>query len=54
MSPLPGHHQNSMTRSVLTWPTTTTRSTAALGNSIRQCIRLISEFPMLAVYAYHA
>ena len=25
-----------------------------LGNSIRQCIRLISEFPMLAVYAYHA
>ena len=45
---------NSMTRSVLTLASYDDQVTGDLGNSIRQCIRLISEFPMLAVYAYHA
>nr|MCR5082870.1 citrate synthase [Parasporobacterium sp.] len=26
----------------------------SVSNSLRQCIQLISEFPMLAIYAYHA
>lgn len=46
---------NSMTRSILTLasydPLT---SDASIENSIRQCIQLIANFPMLAVYAYHA
>lgn len=45
---------NSMTRSVLTLASYDDQVTGDLANSIRQCIRLISEFPMLAVYAYHA
>ena len=45
---------NSMTRSVLTLASYDDKVTGDLGNSIRQCIRLISEFPMLAVYGYHA
>lgn len=45
---------NSMTRSVLTLASYDDQVTGDLGNSIRQCIRLISEFPMLAVYGYHA
>lgn len=45
---------NSMTRSVLTLASYDDQVTGDLSNSIRQCIRLISEFPMLAVYAYHA
>lgn len=45
---------NSMTRSVLTLANYDDQVNGGLGNSIRQCIRLISEFPMLAVYAYHA
>ena len=45
---------NSMTRSVLTLANYDDQVNGDLGNSIRQCIRLISEFPMLAVYAYHA
>ena len=45
---------NSMTRSVLTLASYDDKVNGDLGNSIRQCIRLISEFPMLAVYGYHA
>ena len=45
---------NSMTRSVLTLASYDSQVNGDLGNSIRQCIRLISEFPMLAVYGYHA
>lgn len=50
-----GDIMNSMTKSILTLasydkhPTDTTVS-----NSLRQCIQLISQFPLLAVYAYHA
>ncbi len=46
---------NSMTRSILTLasydPMT---SDASVENSIRQCLQLIANFPMLAVYGYHA
>ncbi len=46
---------NSMTRSILTLasydPST---SDVTVENSIRQCIQLIANFPMLAVYGYHA
>lgn len=46
---------NSMTRSMLTLasydPLT---SDATIENSIRQCLQLIANFPMLAVYGYHA
>ena len=46
---------NSMTRSILTLasydPLT---SDATVENSIRQCLQLIANFPMLAVYGYHA
>ena len=46
---------NSMTRSILTLASYDDRATdTELGNSLRQCIQLISTFPMLAVYAYHA
>lgn len=46
---------NSMTRSILTlasYDENPTESTVA--NSLRQCLQLISNFPMLAVYGYHA
>ncbi len=46
---------NSMTRSILTlasYDENPLESTVA--NSLRQCIQLISNFPMLAVYGYHA
>lgn len=46
---------NSMTRSILTlasYDESPLESTVA--NSLRQCIQLISNFPMLAVYGYHA
>lgn len=46
---------NSMTRSILTlaaYDPKTAEST--LENNIRQCIQLVAEFPMIAVYAYHA
>lgn len=46
---------NSMTRSILTlaaYDSKTAEST--LENNIRQCIQLVAEFPMIAVYAYHA
>ncbi len=46
---------NSMTRSILTLasydPLTDDLS---VENSIRQCLQLVANFPMLAVYAYHA
>lgn len=45
---------NSMTRSVLTLASYDSQVSGGLENSIRQCIRLVSEFPMLAVYGYHA
>ena len=46
---------NSMTRSILTLASYDDRATdTELGNSLRQCIQLISIFPMLAVYGYHA
>lgn len=51
----PSHDiMNSMTRSVLTLANYDEKLDGDLDNSIRQCIRLIAEFPMLAVYGYHA
>ena len=46
---------NSMTRSILTLASYDERATeTTVGNALRQCIQLISEFPLLAVYGYHA
>lgn len=46
---------NSMTRSILTLASYDENATdTSVPNSLRQCIQLISIFPMLAVYAYHA
>lgn len=46
---------NSMTRSILTLASyDQTATDTSVSNSLRQCIQLISEFPLLAVYAYHA
>jgi citrate synthase len=46
---------NSMTRSILTLASYDDRlNFNDLGNVIRQCLNLISVFPMLAVYGYHA
>ena len=46
---------NSMTRSVLTLASYDDHaSSLSLDNVLRQCIALISEFPMLAVYGFHA
>lgn len=46
---------NSMTRSILTLASYDKNvKDNSLSNSLRQCIQLISEFPLLAVYAYHA
>ncbi len=46
---------NSMTRSILTLASYDEKSKDnSLSNAIRQAIQMISEFPMLAVYAYHA
>lgn len=46
---------NSMTRSILTLASYDENATdTELSNSLRQCIQLISIFPMLAVYGYHA
>ena len=52
----PSHDlMNSMTRSVLTLASyDEVIEDTSLGNILRQCIRLISVFPMLAVYGYHA
>lgn len=46
---------NSMTRSILTLASYDERATeTTVSNALRQCIQLISEFPLLAVYGYHA
>ena len=46
---------NSMTRSILTLASYDDKtSLGTVENSVRQCIQLIANFPMLAVYAYHA
>ena len=46
---------NSMTRSILTLASYDPLvSDASVENSLRQCIQLIANFPLLAVYAYHA
>lgn len=46
---------NSMTRSILTLASYDDQMISNdVGNVIRQCLNLISVFPMLAVYGYHA
>ena len=46
---------NSMTRSILTLASYDDQMASNdVGNVIRQCLNLISVFPMLAVYGYHA
>ena len=52
----PSHDiMNSMTRSILTLASYDPRtSDSSLENNIRQLIQLIANFPMLAVYGYHA
>lgn len=46
---------NSMTRSILTLASYDPQvADASVENSLRQCIQLIANFPLLAVYAYHA
>ena len=46
---------NSMTRSILTLASYDQGPVeTSVSNSLRQCIRLISIFPLLAVYGYHA
>lgn len=46
---------NSMTRSILTLASYDERATeTTVSNALKQCIQLISEFPLLAVYGYHA
>ncbi|MGN0407397.1 MAG: citrate/2-methylcitrate synthase [Bacteroides sp.] len=45
---------NSMTRSILTLASYDKNAKdISVSNSLRQCIQLISEFPLLAVYGYH-
>ncbi|MCI8311734.1 MAG: citrate/2-methylcitrate synthase [Lachnospiraceae bacterium] len=46
---------NSMTRSILTLASYDDElASNEIGNVIRQCLNLVSVFPMLAVYGYHA
>lgn len=46
---------NSMTRSILTLAAYDKRtSDGSIENNIRQCMQLIANFPMIAVYGYHA
>ena len=46
---------NSMTKSILTLASYDKQAkTPGVSNSLRQCIQLISEFPLLAVYGYNA
>ena len=46
---------NSITRSVLTLASYDESSTdSQLENSIKQCIQLIAQYPMLSAYSYHA
>lgn len=52
----PSHDiMNTMTRSILTLASYDEKvSDLSIENVLRQCLMLISEFPMLAVYGYHA
>ena len=46
---------NSMTRGILTLASYDEHAIdTSVSNSLRQCIQLIAEFPLLAVYGYHA
>lgn len=46
---------NSMTKSILTLASYDPKAKdTSISNSLRQCIQLISEFPLLAVYGYNA
>lgn len=46
---------NSITRSVLTLASYDDSSTSSdVSDSLRQCIQLIAQYPMFAVYSYHA
>ena len=46
---------NTMTRSILTLASYDEKAMdTSVSNSLRQCIQLISEFPLLAVYGYNA
>ena len=46
---------NSMTRGILTLASYDERAVdTSVSNSLRQCIQLIAEFPLLALYGYHA
>lgn len=46
---------NSMTRSILTLASYDKKAKdTSVSNALRQCIQLISEFPLLAVYGYNA
>ena len=46
---------NSMARSILTLASYDRNALdTSVSNSLRQCIKLISEFPLLAIYGYHA
>ena len=46
---------NSMTRSILTLASYDDKAMdTSVSNSLRQCIQLIADFPLLAVYGYHA
>lgn len=45
---------NSMTRSILTLASYDDKAMdTSVSNSLRQCIQLIADFPLLAVYGYH-
>ena len=46
---------NSMTRSILTLASYDDKAMdTSVSNSLRQCMQLIADFPLLAVYGYHA
>ena len=50
-----GDIMNSMTRSILTLASYDKNANdTSVSNSLRQCVQLVSEFPLLAVYGYHA
>ncbi len=50
-----GDIMNSMTRSILTLASYDELALdTCVENTLRQCVRLIAEFPLLAVYGYHA
>lgn len=50
-----GDIMNSITKSILTLASYDEKvSDTSIPNTLRQCIGLIAQFPMLAVYAYHA